>query len=119
MKKITIAVIAVLIALASCSKNTEWNDVYYGNRLVKSISPNNDTIILFDWNPAMLQRTANGRYIYNGYPCAIDAYMDYDHLDELLSLEEECMYTDTYYELRDVISPMWVKSTQMYELLHW
>lgn len=123
MKKYLVMAMIALVVL-SCSNavvsNDEYNGyVYDGNKLVKYVSENNDTVVWYDWSPSELMYIGDGRYVYMGYPCDIDENMDFEHLEELQELDEYGQYSDTYYELLSVISPVWVESEGKYTIYHW
>ncbi len=126
MKQLIFVAMMALVVL-SCSNAVVVNDeydgyVYEGNKLIKYVSENNDTVVWYDWSPSELLYIGNGRYVYMGYPCIVDAYDDADVLSEidcLQELDEYGQYSDTYYDLLSVFSPVWVESEQKYTLYHW
>lgn len=121
-----LTIIALAFVVMSCTSttinNSSINDngyVYDDGKLIKYISENQDTVIWYDWYPSELFYIGNGRYTYMGYPCVIDENMDFEHLEELQELDEYGQYSDSYYELLSVISPVWIESEGKYTIYHW
>lgn len=120
----TIIFFVLAFVVMSCTTNVVVNDeydgyTYDGAKLIKWTSENNDTVVWYDWSPSELFYIGNGRYTYMGYPCVIDENMDFEHLEELQELDEYGQYSDTYYELLSVISPVWVESEGKFTIYHW
>lgn len=129
MKKYLVMAMMALVVL-SCSNavvsSDEYNGyVYDGNKLVKYVSENNDTVVWYDWSPSELMYIGDGRYVYMGYPCVVDfddhadVFSEMDDLETIQWMDDNGQYSDTYYDLLSVFSPVWIESEQRYTLYHW
>lgn len=122
-----LTIIALAFVVMSCTTNNfdnndEYGNIYDNGKLIKYVSQNQDTTVWYDWSPSELFYIGNGRYVYMGYPCVVDAIDDADVLAEidcLQELDEYGQYSDTYYELLSVFSPVWIESQQCYTLYRW
>lgn len=126
-----LTIIALAFFVMSCTSttinNSSINDngyVYDDGKLIKYISENQDTVIWYDWSPAELI-CIDDQYYYQNKPCIIDfndqldIFSEMDDLETIQWMDENGQYTDTYYDLLSVFSPVWVESEQRYTLYHW